>query len=306
MIEHAGFLVLSSLSSASQKVYRRGILKFAEFCNATFNSASTQDYFPVSQSRIILFISYHHSLSYAHATICTYVAAVNFLNELTGHINHNNSFIVQKCLKGLQRQSPTNMPRQPITIEILHNLLATIRKNTSDSYSAALYQAMFSLAFHAFLRVGEFTIRNKDDSNNVLQRHNLKLCSLSTGHSMELTMLNFKGNTSRTPFTLNIPATGAPFCPVEIISHYLSFGGNDPGVLFRHKNGNPISRSDFTALLEYFLDQIGISHTHIKPHSSVSGPLHQLVLQACQTTSFNVWAAGSLVHINVISGYPLS
>ena len=175
MIEHAGSLVLSSLSSASQKVYRRGILKFAEFCNSTFNSASSHDYFPVSQSRIILFISHLHSLNYAHATISTYVAAVNFLNELAGHINHNNSFMVQKCLKGLQRQSPASMPRQPITIEILHKLLATIRKNTSDIYAAALYQAMFSLAFHAFLRVGEFTIRNKEESSTVLQRHNIKL-----------------------------------------------------------------------------------------------------------------------------------
>jgi hypothetical protein len=43
---------------------------------------------------------------------------------------------------------------------MLHRLLDHIHMVAKSEYDRALYRAMFLLAFHAFLRIGEITVRS--------------------------------------------------------------------------------------------------------------------------------------------------
>ena len=67
---------------------------------------------------------------------------------MTGQVDPTVSFQVGKAIQSVWRQLPT-------TEEILHIIVHKINLLLSREHQRSLYQSMFLLAFHAFLRVGE-------------------------------------------------------------------------------------------------------------------------------------------------------
>ena len=72
--------------------------------------------------------------------------------------------------------------RAPITFSILTELLPALNTTCSSSYETVLFQAAFSLAFFAFLHVGEFTAKSaKDKGDKILQ-----ISDIRVGQSLKL------------------------------------------------------------------------------------------------------------------------
>ena len=111
------------------------------------------------------------------------------------------SFLIQKALLGAQRLNPPKNVRLPIHTTLLHKMLDAISTSANDHYTKNLFRAMFNLAFHAFLRIGEITVRQFDQAESILQYQD---CHFRAA-GFEITLTHFKGNTSRTPFTILIP-----------------------------------------------------------------------------------------------------
>lgn len=264
-MEQAGELITASLAPASRAVYRRALQKYALFCNS-LNPGSV-DFFPASTEKIMLFISHMFSSGLAPSSMQTYTAAVCFFNKLLGGHDYSGSFVIQRMLKGALRKSNPATPRAPITTDILHKLLTFIPTYYS-TYDSSLYQAMFSLAFHAFLRVGEFTIRAQSSPDNkIVQFSDIAFPVLSDkSHALQLTLRFFKGNTACTPFTLLIQPHRGILCPVKIMAQFIKLRGTSPGPLFRYTDAKAISRSQFNKILKQALESNGIT-AHIKPHS---------------------------------------
>jgi hypothetical protein len=85
-------------------------------------------------------------------------------------------------------------------------------------YAAVMFKAMFLLAFHCFLRVGEFTTRHSGaPANEILQYSDISFISAHNGATdLQVTLRHFKGNTNRSPFTLLLRRESLPeFCPVR-------------------------------------------------------------------------------------------
>ena len=267
MMDQAGTLITSSLAPASQDVYRRGIIKYAKFCTQVYPDNANK-FFPASQDRIITFISFLYSQHFSPSTILTYVTAIGFLNKLLNQADYTHTFLVQRCLKGIERSAPPKNLRAPITLSLLHKMLTPLA--TTNNYENALHAAMFALAFYAFLRVGEFTARNQSESASltIIQFSDLCITANPNGQqAMQLSLRHYKGNTARTPFIINIPATNTSFCPVNIMLCYLQYRSTMPGPLFCTSKNSPITRSSFTKILNETLDRIGIANSAIKPHS---------------------------------------
>ena len=76
---------------------------------------------------------------------------------------------MKKILKGSEnlRQSPD--VRLPITKDILSKLVAAVPAIIGSPYNASLLKAMMSLAYYCFLRIGEIAVKNRQDTQKVIQ-----------------------------------------------------------------------------------------------------------------------------------------
>ena len=69
-------------------------------------------------------------------------------------------------LKKIQTELKQKDPRLPITIDILQAICDKIVNIMNSDYHAQLYRAMFLLAFHRLLRIGEITHRTEKPLTN--------------------------------------------------------------------------------------------------------------------------------------------
>ena len=104
---------------------------------------------------------------------------------------------------------------------ILHKLVDSAESFSCPNYTKVQFRAMCSLAFYAFLRVGEMTAPNKGACPPI------RLCQLtqlvdSTGKivSLKLTFADYKRNYNRHPFSIIINRQPS-HCPVESLLLYL-------------------------------------------------------------------------------------
>ncbi len=263
----AGQLLACSLAPSSRDVYRRALVLFTQFTSQNLNSTQ---YFPASAYSLVLFVTHlHHNLGLAPASIQTYMAAVMFFNKLLGFHDFSTSFIINKILRGIQRQGASNTPRSPIDLKLLHRMIQAINTSVSSPYSSFLFQAMFLLAFHAFLRIGEITVRNLSQSHTIVQLGDVQFTTLSEERpALELTLRHFKGNVNRQPVTIVIPFSTQPqFCPVLALRKYIAIRGSHPGPLFIMPPSKPIFRSQFSTFLSSILNKLSIPDCNVKPHS---------------------------------------
>ena len=156
--------------------------------------------------------------------------------------------------------------RLPITPKILNSLYISVNNIISSHYKSVLLKAMFALAFHAFLRVGEMT--KSTSSNHVLQRQALSFSRKRSNKKryVKLVMSNFKHQGSRAPVTYIIHAAKTN-CPVHMLQKYCNLRGKSPGPLFCFPDLVPVSRNYFTAKLSSCIKSLGLSSDRYKGHS---------------------------------------
>ena len=240
--------------------------------------------FPVQTQDVIYFASHLFDSGFAHASIASYIAAVSFINQSYGGRNLLAEFLIKKTLVGIQRASLPAVPREPITLDLLNDLLAALTRISINVHDCALFQAMFSAAFHCFLRVGEFTVIDLSKAHAFIPLDDL---ILAPGASFTITLRHYKGNTGRAPFYIRVAAdpNAGPFCPVSIMTKYLRFRGPGAGPLFRSLGSlSPVTRSSFSRMLAAALKAVGRSGAHIKPHSFRIGAATTACAMASPTT----------------------
>ena len=127
---------------------------------------------------------------------------------------------------------------------------------------------MCSLAFFAFLRIGEITAATGPDSPSPLQLCHLTklLDSQGTTQAFRITFCNFKHHYNERPFSLVI-SRHQVCCPVQLLSSYLSLWGNSAGPLFRVLDGSPVPRTHFANQLSLAISLCSLDPSRYKGHS---------------------------------------
>ena len=133
--------------------------------------------------------------------------------------------------------------RLPITLPILQRIVMSAIQLSDSHYNICQFRAMCSLAFFAFLRVGEITASASGHTLHINQLTKL------VNHKQEIvalkvTFFNSKHNYNQRPFSLEISRQNF-CCPVQLILEFLQPRGNKPGPLFIMRDGFPVSRSGF-------------------------------------------------------------
>ena len=103
----------------------------------------------------------------------------------------------------------------------MHRLLAVLPSVATDPYSLSLYRAMFLLAFHAFLWIGEITVRPVNSGSRVVQLSDCTVHDSPSKAGIEIILTHFKGNVTRASFSILISPTAGMHCPVRSISRYI-------------------------------------------------------------------------------------
>ena len=152
---------------------------------------------------------------------------------------------------------PSCDTRLPITEDSLHLLVSTAGHAIHSMYRLKLMQAMFMLAYHAFLRVGEITE----------SEHNLFLSDVTlTTTSIKLLFRSSKHASGVSQEAMVLAMTGEMYCSVYALSEYMSYRGKNPGPLILWR-GKPLSRKDFVSSLKLLLSIAGIPNERFSLHS---------------------------------------
>ena len=129
--------------------------------------------------------------------------------------------------------------RLPITLPILGQFLQVSPSICTSQYVCCLFKAMCTVAFFAFLYIGEMT--TSSGSSNVLQLHHLERLTNSSGDivSIKIKFGNFKHSYNQYPLAI-VLTSHAEVCPVQSLLDYLALRGPVDGARFQSLEGSPI------------------------------------------------------------------
>ena len=132
---------------------------------------------------------------------------------------------LERTIQGIKHDhnEPQRRTRTPLTRPYLLRILSTHR---SPNYENAVIQAVFTLAFAGFLRVGEFTYSRADTELGpafpkwFLTKRCIRLSS--NGEYLELNLPSSKTDPFRARIKLTIAATHNLGCPVRAMKEFLA------------------------------------------------------------------------------------
>ena len=126
---------------------------------------------------------------------------------------------------------------------------------------------MFSLAFHAFLRIGEITTKCASNAATVIQRSNIHFqFSNNVLTGLSLFIRHFKHSDLQGK-TLLIKAKNTTVCPVLLLKAYLDIAHHTEGPLYQFPDAKPVSYSYFSTQLKNVLSFAGFNPQFYKSHS---------------------------------------
>jgi hypothetical protein len=112
---------------------------------------------PITAELYLFFIAHCYVRKLAASTITTYILALSYVHKIHSLPDFSSNFLVKKCLHGYSNSLKTPDKRLPITNDMLEKLVVSVEKTCTGLFIRILVRAMFLLAFHALLRIGEIT-----------------------------------------------------------------------------------------------------------------------------------------------------
>ena len=216
---------------------------------------------------LALFISHLYSRNYASSSVTTYVSAIGYVHRLAGVNDPTQTTLINQLLKGYRKLAPVRDIRLPITLPLLRQLIQSFQYTAASAYQKCLMSAMCSLAFYAFLRVGEISTTT-GPCNNLIQITQLDRLVDKQGNvkALQLSLCQYKHSVPGQPFVVYIYPEDI-CCPVQLILGYVSLRGHSPGPLFCWPDGKAISRTFFIAQLNAALKFNNLDSSLYKGHS---------------------------------------
>ena len=183
-----------------------------------------------------------------------------------GLSDDSSSISVVKILEGYRRSRSSQDSRLPITLDILHSISLHLDTVCVSSYETVLFHAAFTLAFFGLFRVGELVL---SDSN---YQRPLQLSDIRTfehGQSFQVKLRQSKTNQCGVPQIINIPRIDLSTCPVAAMHAYIKIRPVRQGhnLLFCHRDGSPLTRYQFGAVLSKVISKLQLNTACYKTHS---------------------------------------
>lgn len=245
----------ASLAPATRKIYRRTLRELAKFLGF---SSIVHISSPFGELDIVRYIAFLYANGFSYASILSRLSAVSFWCRAKKWPLVTQSFHVSRALRGsrLSVKAPltSKFPITPNILSILCQAIVSLDLSTSQK---VCLKAMFLVAYHAFLRVGEMCA-----SRHAIRREDVSVYA----KFIYIRFSSYKFSLGRCP-CIFIPAQSSSLCPVSALIHYLNLRGPAPGYLFLGEDRAPISSQIFRAWLARAVKVAGLSSVGITPHS---------------------------------------
>ena len=224
---------------------------------------------PVPPATLALFVAYLFNRKYASSTVNTYVSAIGYFHRLAGLQDHIKTFYIAEMLKGYGKISRKLDSRLPITLPILFRITEACESFCVSHFQSCLFKAMCSMAFFAFLRIGEITVYKRESVNeNLLQLDQVfrQCCPKGNVNSLRITFKNYKHSYNQNSFSIVLNRQPKA-CPVSTFLDYLSVRDVVQGPLFINQDGSPVLRSEFAKWFSSIIKLCNLDASKYKDHS---------------------------------------
>ncbi|XP_076075986.1 uncharacterized protein LOC143046807 [Mytilus galloprovincialis] len=269
----ADYIVNQGVSKNTQRSYN---LALSKLCTFRSSYKLKQDW-PVPVNDLSNFIAFLSVQGLSGGTISSYISGVSYHHKIQGIQDTTTFFIIGKALEGIKRiqGGKRNDIRAPITVQLLSDMISCLDKVCKNKYEAFLFSAVFSVAFFGLLRVGEIT------TSSVIIGSNLTIFDILVRRKvLELRVRWSKTDQKGKSVTLLIAENGKNYCPVRLINEYLKVRPTCNNTdLFIHYIGMPLTRYQFSSILEKALHFLHISKGHFRSHSFRIGGATELARQ---------------------------
>ena len=176
---------------------------------------------PISPANLALFIAYLNHAGYAASTVNTYVSSIGYFHRIVDVPDPTKVGYILELLRGYGKLRSCVDTRLPVTIPIILRKAFDVLPSLSLShFQSLLFKSMSSLAFFAFLRIGEITNSTDKDSQNNLQLNQVLKLKNQQGAitSIKITFHNFKHSYNQPPISLVILCQqNRSVCPVQLL-----------------------------------------------------------------------------------------
>ncbi|MEW8547621.1 MAG: tyrosine-type recombinase/integrase [Candidatus Thiodiazotropha sp.] len=249
---------------------------------------------PVPVSHVVLYISYCFEVGYAPATIRLYIAAICYQHKLRNWPDPSAYFLVKKLLEGCKRLRYSKDTRIPITRKVLGVICEKLPSITFSLYEASLFRAVYCLAYFGLFRVSELVVTNMSRSCAL---HFADMHLENSMQALTIRMRKTKTHQAGPPFYIRLPCDGnTNICCVHRMHEYIRVRGTGDGFLFRHRDGSPLTRAQFSGVLSKVLHVAGLSSGRYRPHSFRIGRASELAVQNVPEESIKLmgrWTSGA-------------
>jgi hypothetical protein len=220
--------------------------------------ANKHRWLPTTRLRktLILFIT-KLSDTLKASSIKVYLSGIRSLHIKNGFTNPlTNCLRLEQILRGIKRvQGLEQRLCCPITVTILRRIHTLIN---CHSYHDSMLWAACCVGFLGFLHSGKFTTNETYDSQIHLSLSDISVDQRSNPTVILLHIKASKTDQFRAGHVLRIGISNTPICAVQAVMHYLHFRGGNPGPLFIHESGKPLTRDNLIAWLRDAMAHLGI------------------------------------------------
>lgn len=220
---------------------------------------------PPSVEQLTNFVAYLSLENLSHKTAKLYLCAIAFQSKLSGGQDTTKHYIVVRAVEGMRRVGGVGRARLPITLSLLDSICTRIPAVCGSTYECVLFSAAYCLAFFGFFRVGELTVTKQEYMHKVLAISDVWI-DIKSGVLL-LHLRYSKTDQNGKGVHLRIQKTGSNVCPVNNMFNYLAIRPKIQGPLFCHFSGKPLTRYQFSAILNKVLVLCNVNYKQYKSHS---------------------------------------
>ncbi len=214
------------------------------------------DIWPVPAEHLLHFIAYLSASKRSGSTARAYISAIATYHKLNNMPDNSKFFLIQKALSGMSRltQHVDQRERQPVTVELLAEVIGALPQVCTNLYEASLFTALYTLAFFGFFRVSELVAASGTDRSN---RALLLSDTLVAGDQSQMQILLRTSKTDKHGRGTRIDIQSVPksiLCPVAAMSNYLSKRPAVQGPLFIHFDHATLTKFQFQSVFKKALE----------------------------------------------------
>lgn len=237
------------------------------------------------EEKMVLYATFLADNTYDESTINSYMSAIRFQLQQDGVRLEEDKILLESVIRSTRYKNKQKRQRLGISEHILHRLLDQVDNQFDQQpYLAALYKAMFVLAFYCLLRVSELTSgRHPILAKNVIVAKNKLKIQMTLETSKTHTVAQ-KRQVIRFPDPDEegdcFKWLNTKYCPFTIVEHYIALRDKeaaDQEQFFVFRDNSPIKEGHFRRILKKLLRQINLDTEQYNTHSFRIGRANHLM-----------------------------